>query len=60
MQGFENLILDNWKSFMHHLSNKHKDHPDALFNECAHEEIAPKKWIKIGNINFAVLMIAVA
>ena len=50
VQGFENLILAKWKSFMRHLNNKHKDHPDALFTECAHDEIAPRKWIKIGNI----------
>ena len=50
VQGFQNLILAKWKSFMRHLSNKHKDHPDALFRECAHDEIAPRKWIKIGNV----------
>lgn len=50
MQGFENLILAKWKSFMRHVANKHKDHPDALFTECAHEEINPRKWIKIGTV----------
>ncbi|XP_068750851.1 uncharacterized protein [Montipora capricornis] len=33
---------------MRHLSNKHKDHPDALFTECAHSGISPRNWIKIG------------
>ena len=50
MQGFEDLILAKWKSFMCHIANKHKNHPDALFAKCAHEVISPRKWIKIGNI----------
>ena len=43
LQGFGDLILAKWKSFMRHVNNKHKDHPDALFTECAHEDIAPRK-----------------
>ena len=46
--GFEELILAKWKSFMSHVANKHKDHPNLLFTACAHEEIAQRKWIKIG------------
>lgn len=49
VNGFENLILAKWKSFMGHVNNKHKDYPDSLFNECAHDEILPRTWIKIGN-----------
>ena len=55
MKGFENLLLANWRSFMHHISNKHKDHLDALFTECAHGSISPTKWIKIGNI-FSIML----
>ena len=50
MQDFENLILGKWKSFMRHVANEHKGHPDSLFTECAHEEITPRKWIKIGTV----------
>ena len=36
---------------MRHVANKHQDHPDPLFPECAHEgDIEPRKWIKIGII----------
>jgi len=32
---------------------KHKDHPDSLFKECAHDDdIAPRKWMKIGEYIF--------
>ena len=49
VNGSENLILAKWKSFMGHVSNKHKDHPDSLLKECAHDDISSRKWIKIGN-----------
>ena len=49
--GFQDLILAKWKSFMQHVSNKHSDHPDALFTDCAHDDdIEPRKWIKVGMI----------
>ena len=33
---------------MRHVANKHQDHPDPLFPECAHEDdIEPRKWIKL-------------
>ena len=48
-QGFEQLILAKWKSFMRHVANRHTNHPDKLFQNCAHEEIQRRKWIKIGN-----------
>lgn len=40
--------ISQMKSFMGHISNKHTDHPNSLFSACAHEEIAPRRWIKIG------------
>lgn len=50
--GFENMILGKWKSFMRHVSNKHSDHPDDYFKECAHDDnIEPRKWIKVGMYN---------
>ena len=43
------MILAKWKSFMCHVSNNHTDHPDSNFEKCAHHEnIEPKKWIKVG------------
>lgn len=34
---------------MQHVSNKHTNHPDKLFEECAHnDDIEPRKWIKVG------------
>lgn len=56
--GFEEMILAKWKSFVRHISNQHHDHPDPLFEKCAHDELEkPRKWIKIGilTINHKVL-----
>lgn len=47
-QGFEDLIIAKWNSFMYHVTNKHRDHPDELFKNCAHEELDERKWIKLG------------
>lgn len=35
-------------SFMHHVSNKHKDHDIPIFRECAEGELQPHAWIKVG------------
>ena len=32
-QGFEELILAKWKSFMNHVTNTHENHPDPLFKK---------------------------
>ena len=48
VHGFEELISAKWNSFMGHIRNEHTDHPNSLFSACAHEEIAPRRWIKIG------------
>lgn len=48
--GFGSLILAKWNSFMRHVSNKHTDHPDPLYKNCKHEELQPRKWIKIGTM----------
>ena len=50
LDGFEKLILAKWKSFLGHIRNKHTGHPDSDFEACAHEEIAPRRWIKIGSV----------
>jgi len=46
--GFDALIGAKWNSFMRHVCNKHKNHPDPLYKECHHGELEPRKWIKIG------------
>lgn len=60
IQGFEELILAKWKSFMRHVSNKHDDHPDTLFPKCAHEELEPRVWIKIGKWNEPINWVTLA
>ena len=52
VMGFGELIVAKWKSIMRHVDNKHSEHPDPLFPKCAHNEIEPRQWIKIGNILF--------
>ncbi len=47
-QGFGNLILAKWKSIVHHISDKHTDHPDPLFKQCSHGDIEPRSWIPKG------------
>lgn len=46
--GFGSLILAKWNSFMCHVSNKHSNHPDPLYKECHHNNLEPRKWIKVG------------
>lgn len=50
VQGFQELIVAKWRSFMFHVADKHKDHPNSLFTSCAHKDITPRKWIKIGKL----------
>ena len=44
--GFGDLIVAKWKLFLRHVCNKHTDHPDPMYKECAHGELEPRKWIK--------------
>lgn len=51
-EGFQKMILAKWKSFIRHVANKHTNHPDPLFPECAHKELEKRrKWIKVGKSN---------
>lgn len=45
--GFESLIIAKWNSFMRHVSNKHVNHPDPLYQQCHHGELEPRKWIRV-------------
>ena len=47
-QGFGELIVAKWRSLMHHIANKHDEHPNQLYNKCAHGELEPREWIPIG------------
>ena len=40
--GFESLI-----TFLHHVCNKHENHPDPLYPKCHHGVLEPRKWIKV-------------
>lgn len=47
-EGFGAMILAKWNSLLWHISNKHTDHGDNLFQSCAHGELSKRKWIKVG------------
>lgn len=48
-QGFKELIAAKWLSLIRHMSNKHDNHQNPLFDKCAHEaDIDKRKLIKIG------------
>lgn len=47
---FSDMILAKWKSFTNHVANRHEEHPNHLYPNCAHGELGvPRDWIKIGN-----------
>ena len=50
--GFGSLISAKWHSFLLHVANKHKTHPDPLYTECNHGDLQHRKWIKVGNFQF--------
>ncbi len=50
-QGFGDLIVAKWTSILDHISNKHENHPNHLFPECAHADIEPRQWIPKGGVN---------
>ncbi len=46
--GFGDLILAKWKSFVNHVANKHSNHEERLFKECACQSITgPRNWIMV-------------
>ncbi|XP_028516206.1 uncharacterized protein LOC110243638 [Exaiptasia diaphana] len=53
--GFGALIEAKWTSFLRHVANKHKNHPNTLYKECHHSDLAPRKWIKIGTVAYQKL-----
>lgn len=55
--GFESLITAKWNSFLHHVWNKHENHPDPLYPKCHHGDLEPRKWIKVGKEIFPCVRI---
>jgi solute carrier family 8 (sodium/calcium exchanger) len=56
-QGFGEIIVAKWVSLIRHISNKHKDHPDELYSECAQVVIVYMFTIKkegVGNKIFII------
>lgn len=49
------MIVAKWTSFLRHVANRHKAHPDALFKNCSHGKLKPRKWIKIGTAAYQKL-----
>ena len=54
--GDAKLLVDKWKSIVHHISNVHEwdSDPKALFPKCVHptlspEELRSKKWLRLGS-----------
>ena len=48
-EGFGDLIVAKWQSLMRHINNKHSDHPNSLYPECAHGPLEDnRKWLQIG------------
>ena len=50
-RGFRDMILAQWKPVILHISNKHTDHPDPLYDNYAHGQLLPRDWIKPGIIS---------
>ncbi len=49
-EGFGELIVAKWKSFMNHIQDTHENHEDNSFPKCAHGRLEQKRpWIKNGN-----------
>ena len=56
-KGDAQLVVERWKSTVHHISNVHKwnSDPRALFPKCVHQTLPPeelriKKWLKSGSV----------
>lgn len=47
--GFGAFIVAKWKLLVRHLRNKHKEHPDPLFQERSHvHALSSRQWFKVG------------
>ena len=48
--GNGRVMWAKFKTFMYHVVNKHTNFDDPLYNKCAHGNIEPRKWLKVGMI----------
>lgn len=49
VDGNGKVIWAKFESFLHHVVNKHRDLPNPVFNQCAHEEnITQRTWLSKG------------
>lgn len=46
--GNGRIIWAKFKAFMSHVVNRHTELEDLLFNKCAHGELQPRKWLRVG------------
>ena len=50
------VIWAKFKSFFGHVTNKHTNLPDKLFEKCAHEaNIQDRKWLKEGKLGLKMI-----
>ncbi|XP_028412039.1 uncharacterized protein LOC114534767 [Dendronephthya gigantea] len=49
--GNGRIIVAKFKSFLSHIVDKHDGLDDPLYNQCAHGELTPRKWILPGIYN---------
>ena len=61
-KGDANLLVEKWKSIVHHISNVYEwdSDPNALFPKCVHptlssEEQRSKKWLRLGSASHNAL-----
>ena len=43
--GDGKVVSAKFKSFLSHITDKHENLNDPLFNKCAHQEIQHREWI---------------
>ena len=46
--GNGRIIWAKFKAFMSHVVNRHTGLEDPLFNKCAHGDLQPRKWLRVG------------
>ena len=49
--GNGKVIWAKFKAFLSHVVNQHTNLDDPLFNKCAHGDMEPRKWLRVGMFN---------
>ena len=53
LSGNGEVMFAKFKSFFHHVKNKHEGFDEPLFDKCFHEKDIPeRKWLKEGEKHF--------